>query len=164
MPIKERIMWVIEAIVVLVACTIVVLTIYQVCARSFDWSIRWIEELTRLVCIWGVFLATAILVKHHSLIKIDFFVALFPERVRIAMAYVETGLIALTFVFVGLLTLHQVRDTWRLTSPGLEWPMGLFTLPIGLGFLFSLIYLGDYVAKEIAVIRGQVVQLGESMI
>lgn len=149
---------------VLVACAIVVLTLYQVCARSLDWSLRWIEELTRLVCIWGVFLATAILVKQHSLIKIDFFVALFPQRFRVAMAYVETVIIGASFLFVGLLTLHQVRDTWRLTSPGLEWPMGLFTLPIGLGFLLSLLYLGEYVAREVSIIKGQVVQLGESMI
>ena len=34
---------------------------------------------------------------------------------------------------MGGLTLNQAAQTWDQTSPGLVWPMGIFTLPIALG-------------------------------
>ena len=38
----------------------------------------------------------------------------------------------------------QIGVTWSQTSPGLLWPMGLFTLPIVVSSVMSLINLPDW--------------------
>jgi TRAP-type C4-dicarboxylate transport system permease small subunit len=164
MPAKQRILKAVEVAIFLTSVILMGMAMYQILARFADMSIRWTDEFMRLVCIWGVFLTTPILVRHHSLIKIDFFVALFPKSVRVAVAWVEVVLIAVTFAFVGILAIYQAFDTWNQTTPGLEWPNGVFTLPIAVGFLAGLFFLRDYLKREIELIDGAKADVTESMI
>jgi TRAP-type C4-dicarboxylate transport system permease small subunit len=164
MPAKQYILKVVEVAIFLVSVILMGMAMYQILARFADMSIRWTDEFMRLICIWGVFLTTPILVRHHSLIKIDFFIALFPRAVRVAVAWIEVVLIAVTLTFVGMLAIYQAYDTWNQTTPGLEWPNGVFTLPIAAGFLAGLFFIRDYLKREIELINGAKADVTESMI
>lgn len=127
-----------DRLLALAAVAIVAIVIYQIFARAGGMSIRWTEELARLVSIWAVFLGIPALMLRRSLIRIEFFFDQMPLGVRRVLLMAEFAITAGTLVFLAVLTGRQVGETWDQTSAGLEWPNGVFTLPIALGALLGL--------------------------
>lgn len=120
------------------------IVIYQIIARTGGFSVRWTEELARFLSIWATFLAVPVLLMRHRLINIDYFHGLMPKFLRRLLTIIQ-----ILAVFIGSLALiwigwKQVVVTWNQTSPGLLWPMGLFTLPIVVSSVMSLIVLPDW--------------------
>lgn len=164
MPDRPLLLRIVEFCIFLSSIILMGMAMYQIVARFGVMSIRWTDEFMRLVCIWGVFLTTPVLVRQRSLIKIDFFISMFPKSVRVAVAWFEIVLIAASFAFVAMITIYQAYDTWNQTTPGLLWPNGVFTLPIAVGFLAGLFYLRDYLKREIDLINGAHADVTEAMI
>ncbi len=127
-----------DSLLALAAVAITGIVIYQIIARAAGMSIRWTEELARLVSIWVVFLGIPALILRRSLIRIEFFFDHMSQRVRRILLVAEFAITAGMLVFLATLTFKQVGETWVQTSAGLEWPNGVFTLPIALGALLGL--------------------------
>lgn len=130
-----------ELALAVAALTIVLVVVYQIFARTASLSIRWTDEFARLVCIWGVFLALPVLIRRNGLIRIEFFFNYLPPSLRRLIVWFEFLVLLFALVFLTVLTAYQAAQSWDQTSPGLLWPMGLFSLPIGIGSLLSLYFM-----------------------
>lgn len=139
-PMPRLWLW-LDRLLAFAAVAIVAIVIYQIFARAASASIRWTEELARLVCIWAVFLGIPAMMLRRSLIRIEFFFDHMPVGVQRALLMFEFVVSAALFVFLAVLTGRQVVETWSQTSAGLVWPMGIFTLPIALGAVLALIVM-----------------------
>ncbi|HBR62751.1 MAG TPA: hypothetical protein DEA94_09695 [Rhodobacteraceae bacterium] len=120
------------------------IVIYQIIARTGGFSVRWTGELARFLSIWATFLAVPVLLMHQRLISIDYFHMLMPMKVRRMLTVIQILAVvggSLALIWIGW---KQVGVTWNQTSPGLLWPMGLFTLPIVVSSVMSLIILPDW--------------------
>jgi TRAP-type C4-dicarboxylate transport system permease small subunit len=127
-----------DALLAFSAVAIVAIVVYQIFARAADMSIRWTEELARLVSIWAVFLGIPSLILRRGLIRIEFFFDQLPPRFQRVLLILEFVITAGLLAFLVVLTSKQVLETWNQTSAGLVWPMGIFTIPIALGSLLGL--------------------------
>lgn len=120
------------------------IVIYQIIARTGGFSVRWTEELARFLSIWATFLAVPVLLMRQRLINIDYFQGLMPKFLHRLFTIVQILAVfggSLALIWIGW---KQVAVTWGQTSPGLLWPMGLFTLPIVVSSVMSLIVLPDW--------------------
>lgn len=119
------------------------IVIYQIIARTGGFSVRWTEELARFLSIWATFLAVPVLLMRQRLINIDYFQGLMPKFLHRLFTIIQILAVfggSLALIWIGW---KQVAVTWNQTSPGLLWPMGLFTLPIVVSSVMSLIVLPD---------------------
>ena len=133
-----------ESLMIAVAVAITAIVIYQVIARLGHFSVRWTEELARFLSIWATFLAVPVLISHRRLINIDFFQLLLPYPVQRVLSVVQIVVAIGAFLVLIWVGSQQVMTTWKQTSPGLLWPMGLFTLPIIISSILSLIVIPDW--------------------
>ncbi len=81
---------------------------------------------------------------HRRLINIDFFQLLLPYPVQRVLSVVQIVVAIGAFLVLIWVGSQQVMTTWKQTSPGLLWPMGLFTLPIIISSILSLIVIPDW--------------------
>ncbi len=135
-----------EHLLILIAVAMTLVVIYQIVARIGGFSVRWTEEFARFLSIWATFLAVPILISCGRLINIDFFHLSLPPLLRRIVSYLQIAISVVAFLVLIWIGLDQVQTTWRQTSPGLLWPMGLFTLPIVVCSVLSLAEIPDWIA------------------
>ena len=135
-----------EYLLILIAVAMTLVVLYQIFARIGGFSVRWTEEFARFLSIWGTFLAVPILIGSGRLINIDFFHQLLPPLPRRIVSYLQIAISIAAFLSLIWIGFSQVQATWRQTSPGLLWPMGLFTLPIVVCSILSLAVIPDWFA------------------
>ena len=133
-----------QHILILIAISMTTVVVYQIVARIGGFSVRWTEELARFLSIWATFLAVPILIASGRLINIDFFYIAMPTRLRRLISYLQILISIAAFLTLIWIGFAQVQATWRQTSPGLLWPMGLFTLPIVVCSLLSIFVTPDW--------------------
>ena len=131
-------------ILILIAISMTTVVVYQIVARIGGFSVRWTEELARFLSIWATFLAVPILIASGRLINIDFFYMAMPTWLRRLISYLQILISIAAFLTLIWIGFAQVQATWRQTSPGLLWPMGLFTLPIVVCSLLSIFVTSDW--------------------
>lgn len=136
-----------EHLLILIAVTMTLVVLYQIAARVGGFSVRWTEEFARFLSIWATFLAVPILISFGRLINIDFFHLAMPPRLRRIVSYMQIAVSVAAFLVLIWVGIGQVQATWRQTSPGLLWPMGLFTLPIVVCSILSLAVIPDWIAS-----------------
>jgi TRAP-type C4-dicarboxylate transport system permease small subunit len=136
-----------EHLLILIAIAMTLVVLYQITARIGGFSVRWTEELARFFSIWATFLAVPILISFGRLINIDFFHLAMPPRLRRIVSYLQIAVSVAVFLALIWVGLGQVQATWRQTSPGLLWPMGLFTLPIVVCSVLNLVVIPDWIAS-----------------
>ena len=136
-----------EHLLILIAMAMTLVVLYQIVARIGGFSVRWTEEFARFLSIWATFLAVPILISCGRLINIDFFHLKLPPLPRRIVSYLQIAVSVAAFLALIWIGLGQVQATWRQTSPGLLWPMGLFTLPIVVCSVLSLVVVPDWIAS-----------------
>ncbi|WP_171181659.1 TRAP transporter small permease [Ruegeria sp. HKCCD8929] len=135
-----------EHLLILIAIAMTLVVIYQIAARLGGFSVRWTEEFARFLSIWATFLAVPILISFGRLINIDYFHMRMRRRPRHLVSYLQIAISVAAFLALIWVGIGQVQATWRQTSPGLLWPMGLFTLPIVVCSVLSLAVIPDWIA------------------
>ncbi|MGB0822873.1 MAG: TRAP transporter small permease [Alphaproteobacteria bacterium] len=134
-------------LLILIAIAMTLVVLYQIAARIGGFSVRWTEEFARFLSIWATFLAVPILISFGRLINIDFFHLAMPPRLHRIVSYLQIAVSVAAFLTLFWVGLGQVQATWRQSSPGLLWPMGLFTLPIVICSVLSLVVVPDWIAS-----------------
>ncbi|MCB2055834.1 MAG: TRAP transporter small permease [Geminicoccaceae bacterium] len=104
----------------------------------FNYSFSWAEELTRLLLVWMVLLAAAVIQRRDDHIKVDFFVALLPVRLQ---ALIDLVLRLLVLGFVAMLVWYgwtAAIGMYITKAPALGIPMtvGYLAIP-ACGLLMS---------------------------
>ena len=145
-----------SAVLVLAAVVITILIGFHISARWAGVSVRWTEEAARLVTLWATFFAVPIYLRHRRLLAVDFFLRLLPLRMRSFIQLTIYVLIGATSVVLVVVGYRLAIVQWAQTSPGLTWPMTVFSLPIPIFALLVLIHLVPLLRDELrAVVTGE---------
>lgn len=140
-----------RASLALSACGLVTIAaavfIAVLCRFVLKTSSMWVEQYTRYMLIWVVFLASNVLVRHNELMRVDFLDGLWPKR----FLKMREGCYTLLFIIIlATLTWQGGRQAicyWQVPVVGL--PVDKFwiylSVPVG-----SLLMLVQYLLNLIA--------------
>lgn len=124
---------------------IILLTFLQVCLRYiFSHSFAWIEEVSRYLFVWIVFLGAAIAFDDDSHIKIDFIESKLPKKIKGIVQYfiVLINLLAMGLLFYsGALVALRNRKSMFYTIPDLSLLIMYIAVPLSCVLAIILIVL-----------------------
>ena len=108
----------------------------------------WAEELSRFLCVWTVYLASASALKRGAHITINILLRRLPGKVfLIATLLIETvTALFLLCVFWGALSV--MKSSYEVTSTALEMSMSYFYLGLLIGSFGMLVYLFVRMARN----------------
>ncbi|MEP7283389.1 MAG: TRAP transporter small permease [Rubrivivax sp.] len=133
--------------VVLVALLLAVTTMVgvvsaQVALRyGFNLSFDWADEVSRLAFVWSIFLAIPLGVRQGAHIGIDVVVAKMPATVQTMLRRGAAWLSALMMGAIAWAALGVAREQWDEFMSVLDWSVGWFIVPVGVGALLSALHL-----------------------
>jgi C4-dicarboxylate transporter DctQ subunit len=126
------------AAVVLLALLWLLLTAQVVLRFGFGLGYAWIEEISRMLFIWVIFLGAVVAMRDNLHIRVEAGLLLFPRALRPAAAWLGDVLLfafCLAMAWTGLeLVASTLELDFRLTSTGLSmfWPYLILPLSFGL--------------------------------
>jgi TRAP-type C4-dicarboxylate transport system permease small subunit len=133
--------------VVLVALLLAVATMVgvvsaQVALRyGFNLSFDWADEVSRLAFVWSIFLAIPLGVRQGAHIGIDIVVAKLPELAQKMLRRGAASLSAAMMLAIAWAALGVAREQWDEFMSVLDWSVGWFIVPVGVGALLSALHL-----------------------
>ncbi len=141
--------------VIIILFSVMVFSIFlQVVLRYvFNMGNSWAEELARYSFVWLVLLGAAVAVRRGRHMRIDFFINLFPLRVK---RVIETMLNFSLALFLIVLTYYGVRLVLlahRQLSTGLSLPMSYAYASIPVGGILMLIFLFEPLIADLKANR-----------
>jgi len=141
--------WVVIALMAVMA----VLVFANVVSRYlFNFSIIWVEELTRYMMVWVGFIGSGLVLRFGAHIAVDVFQDLLPARAARALRALIVVILAVTFATMAWLGSRYVAFAWDQETPVLNWNFGLVYLAIPIGSLLMLAHL-LFVAKQYVIAR-----------
>ncbi|WP_137893441.1 TRAP transporter small permease [Ramlibacter sp. 2FC] len=128
----------------------------QVALRyGFNRSIDWADEIGRLAFVWSIFLAIPLAVRQGGHIGIDIVSDKLPEAWRGALKRAGAAVCALMMFAIAWAALGVAREQWDELMATLDWSVGWFIVPVGIGALLSALHL-----LRIVVVGPPAAQLG----
>ena len=114
----------------------------QVALRyGFNQSIDWADEVSRLAFVWSIFLAIPLGVRQGAHIGIDVVVLKFPAPVQRLLRRLAALVSALMMGAIAWAALGVAREQWDELMSTLDWSVGWFIVPVGLGAALSALHL-----------------------
>lgn len=114
----------------------------QVALRyGFNRSIDWADEISRLAFVWSIFLAVPLGVRQGAHIGIDIVVLKFPAAVQRALRRPAAAVSAAMMAAIAWAALGVAVEQWDELMSTLDWSVGWFIVPIGLGAALSALHL-----------------------
>ncbi len=114
----------------------------QVALRyGFNRSIDWADEVGRLAFVWSIFLAIPLGVRQGAHIGIDIVSDKLPDAWRGALKRVAAALSALMMTAIAWAAFGVAREQWDELMATLDWSVGWFIVPVGIGALLSALHL-----------------------
>lgn len=114
----------------------------QVALRyGFNQSIDWADEISRLAFVWSIFLAVPLGVRQGAHIGIDVVVNQLPPTAQVGLRRVAAALSAAMMLAIAWAALGVAREQWDELMATLDWSVGWFIVPVGLGALLSGLHL-----------------------
>lgn len=114
----------------------------QVALRyGFNQSIDWADEVSRLAFVWSIFLAIPLGVRQGAHIGIDVVVLKFPAAVQRLLRRMAALVSALMMGAIAWAALGVAREQWDELMSTLDWSVGWFIVPVGLGAGLSALHL-----------------------
>ncbi|MDD4569719.1 MAG: TRAP transporter small permease [Tepidanaerobacteraceae bacterium] len=133
---------IIEKFCTLLFIIMTVITFFQVISRYFfGISYFWADEMSIFSMIWLVFLGASISVSHNAHTRIDYFISLFPPKIK-KWIEIFNNFICMTFIIlVTYYGLDVIKLTMKNVSTGLKIPMGIIygSLPVS-GVLMAIYF------------------------
>jgi TRAP-type C4-dicarboxylate transport system permease small subunit len=114
----------------------------QVALRyGFNLSIDWADEISRLAFVWSIFLAIPLGVRQGAHIGIDIVVNKLPAALAVQLRRLAALVSAALMAAVAWAALGVAREQWDEAMSTLDWSVGLFIVPIGVGAGLSALHL-----------------------
>lgn len=114
----------------------------QVALRyGFNLSIDWADEISRLAFVWSIFLAIPLGVRQGAHIGIDIVLNKLPCQMQRALRRGAAALSAAMMLAIAWAALGVAREQWDEFMTTLDWSVGWFVVPVGLGALLSGLHL-----------------------
>jgi TRAP-type C4-dicarboxylate transport system permease small subunit len=105
--------------------------------RSIDWA----DEVGRLAFVWAIFLAIPLGVRQGAHIGIDIVVDKMPPIVRSGLKRAAAVLCAALMFVIAWAALGVAREQWDELMATIDWSVGWFIVPVGIGALLSALHL-----------------------
>lgn len=105
--------------------------------KSFDWA----DEVSRLAFVWSIFLAIPLGVRQGAHIGIDIVVAKMPLYVQTVLRRGGAWLCAGMMLAIAWAALGVAIEQWDEFMSVLDWSVGWFIVPVGVGALLSAVHL-----------------------
>ncbi len=105
----------------------------------FQGAMSWVDEFSRYLSIWLVFLGSAVALDARQHVAADFLLGIVPARAR---PWVTLVVEASVLIFLAVITKEGwalAERTMRQVSPALGWPMGVVYLAIPTGGVLMMI-------------------------
>lgn len=114
----------------------------QVALRyGFNRSIDWADEVSRMAFVWSMFLAIPLGVRQGAHIGIDIVVQKLPAPVQALLRRGAAALSAAMMLAIAWAALGVAREQWDELMSTLDWSVGWFIVPVGIGALLSALHL-----------------------
>jgi len=119
---------------------VVILGVLQVGSRYlFNYPIIWVDELSKYLFIWLIFLGVALASKRKAHFVADFFVVMFPKKMQ---AYLDVVARILSLVFLGVcvwITPNLMKITQNSISATVGIPLSYVYAGMLVGFFLTLL-------------------------
>jgi TRAP-type C4-dicarboxylate transport system permease small subunit len=130
-----------RAVVIAILAAMALMVFANVALRFFtDYSILWVEEVSRYLMIWLTFLGSGLVLRHGGHIGIDTLQEKFPRQAPLMRAVIFILLFGF-FAFMVWIGTRYALLTWQQTTPVLQIPVGAVYLAMPVGFALLLIHL-----------------------
>jgi TRAP-type C4-dicarboxylate transport system permease small subunit len=105
--------------------------------RSIDAA----DEISRLAFVWSIFLAIPLGVRQGAHIGIDIVVLKFPAFVQSVLRRAAAAVSAAMMGVIAWAALGVAREQWDELMSTLDWSVGWFIVPVGVGAALSALHL-----------------------
>lgn len=129
------------ALLAAVAVMVAVVSAQVALRYGFNRSIDWADEISRLAFVWSVFLAVPLGVRQGAHIGIDIVVLKFPALVQSWMRRAAATVSAAMMSLIAWAALGVAREQWDELMATLDWSVGWFIVPVGVGAALSALHL-----------------------
>lgn len=131
-----------QGFVVALMAAMAVLVFANVVSRYLlNYSLIWVEELTRYMMIWVGFIGSGLVLRYGAHIAVDVFQDMLPMRAAQVLRATIVALLAATFVAMTWLGLRYAAFAWDQETPVLNWRTGLIYLAVPIGSALMLAHL-----------------------
>ena len=114
----------------------------QVALRyGLNQSIDWADEVSRLTFVWSIFLAIPLGVRQGAHIGIDIVLAKMPAAVRGGLRRLAALASGLMMAAIAWAAWGVAREQWDELMSTLDWSVGWFIVPVGVGAALSALHL-----------------------
>jgi TRAP-type C4-dicarboxylate transport system permease small subunit len=129
------------ALLAAVAVMVAVVSAQVALRYGFNQSIDWADEVSRLAFVWSMFLAIPLGVRQGAHIGIDVVVLKLPVPLQALLRRAAAVLSAAMMFAVAWAALGVAREQWDEAMSTLDWSVGWFIVPVGIGALLSALHL-----------------------
>ena len=132
-------------------CIIVIMSVLL--RYLFSFSFRWVDELTRYLFIYMVFLGIPIAFRQKCHVRIQFFASFFTKKIKYLVSIFSDLLILVTLLYIGNSTIKMIIGLLGQTlSPGLKLPMRYVYFAVIISFVLLTI---EIVRRFISRYKGE---------
>lgn len=155
--IKERLVTVLEKLLILLVGALVLDVLWQVASRFLLRSpSSWTDELATLLIIWVALLGASVAFIRNSHLGVDYFVGKLAPRARLiseVIVFALVGFFALVVLIIGGVKLVSLTLLTEQVSPALGVKMGHVYLALPISGCFILLVAIETMVEKIAALR-----------
>ena len=129
------------ALIALLAAMAVLVFVNVVCRYALNFSLIWVEELTRYMMVWLGFLGSGLVLRFGAHIAVDVFQDVLPARAAQVLRGVIVLALAVTFGAMTWLGARYVAFAWEQETAVMNWSTGMVYLAVPIGSALMLAHL-----------------------
>ena len=129
------------ALIALVGAMAVLVFANVVSRYLLNFSLIWVEELTRYMMVWVGFLGAGLVLRLGAHIAVEALQDLLPHRVAQLLRAAIVVLLGITFAAMTWLGVRYAAFAWEQETPALNWSTGAIYLAIPIGSALLLAHL-----------------------
>jgi TRAP-type C4-dicarboxylate transport system permease small subunit len=129
-------------LIVLMGVMAVLVFVNVVSRYALNFSIVWVEELTRYMMVWVGFLGSGLVLRYGAHIAVESVQDALAKPAARVLRAVVAALLAVTFALMTWEGIRYVGFAWDQETPILNWPTGLVYAAIPIGSALMLVHLG----------------------
>ena len=129
------------ALILLLAAMAVLVFANVISRYLLNFSLIWIEELTRYMMVWVGFLGSGLVLRLGAHIAVDVLQEALPRRAAQALRALIVLTLGATFAAMTWLGVRYAHFAWGQETPAMNWSTGAIYLAIPIGSALMLIHL-----------------------
>ena len=135
------------AVIVCMACLVVIVSTQVVLRYFFNTSLDWAWEASRLSFVASIFLAIPLALKEGGHVGIDVVLPHLPSRLRRAVLVLRHLVMMFLMIVVAVVGFQATRSTWDQVMSSLPISTGWFYVPVIIASVHCVLHLIDQTAR-----------------